>query len=67
MQEFYTQINKQLYYLTVLSVIVMMIMGLLIGNPRSGELEVGYLIHTFLVGILSLCLLLYPKFATHTF
>ena len=67
MQEFYTQINKQLYYLTVLSVIVMMIMGLLIGNPRSGEFEVGYLIHTFLVGILSLCLLLYPKFATHTF
>lgn len=67
MKETYTQINKKLYYSTVVMVIAIMIMGLLMGNPRFGKIDVGYFIHCGLVVILSACLLLYPKFITHVF
>ena len=67
MKGFYTHINKKLYYITVLIVIAIMIMGLLIDNPRFDELGVGYISHSVLVVILSACLLLYPKYVTHVF
>jgi two-component system, sporulation sensor kinase B len=60
-----THINKKVYYFTVLIVIAIMIIGLIMGNPRFGEFEVGYISHVSLVVILSACLLLYPKFVTH--
>jgi two-component system, sporulation sensor kinase B len=62
MKGFYTHINKKLYYFTVVIVIAIMIMGLLMGNPRFGKLDAGYIFHSELVVILSACLLLYPKY-----
>jgi two-component system, sporulation sensor kinase B len=67
MKGFYTHINKKLYYFTVVIVIAIMIMGLLMGNPRFGKLDAGYIFHSELVVILSACLLLYPKYITHIF
>ncbi|MEH7377826.1 HAMP domain-containing sensor histidine kinase [Neobacillus drentensis] len=67
MKEFYTHINKKIYYFTVLIVIAIMIMGLLMGNPRFGKFDYGYFIHVGLVVILTACLLLYPKYITHVF
>ncbi|MBT2730687.1 GHKL domain-containing protein [Bacillus sp. ISL-75] len=67
MKGFYTHINKKLYYFTVLIVIAIMIMGLVVGNPRFGKLDSGYIFHSGLVVILSACLLLYPKYITHVF
>lgn len=67
MEEFDTQINKKLYNITVLIVIAIMVMGLLIGNPHFGELEIGFVSHVILVVILSACILLYPKHKTHAF
>jgi two-component system, sporulation sensor kinase B len=67
MKEIYTHINKKKYYISILIVIVMMIMGLLMGNPFLGEITVGYIFHNVLVVILSVCLLLYPKYVTHFF
>ncbi|MDR7237634.1 HAMP domain-containing sensor histidine kinase [Neobacillus drentensis] len=67
MKEFYTHVNKKLYYFTVVIVIAIMIIGLLMGNPRFGKFDVGYIFHTGLVIILSACLLLYPKYITHVF
>jgi two-component system, sporulation sensor kinase B len=66
MKGFYTHINKKLYYFTVVIVIAIMIMGLLMGNPRFSRLDAGYIFHSELVVILSACLLLYPKY-THIF
>lgn len=67
MKGFYTHINKKIYYFTVLIVIAIMIMGLLMGNPRFGKFDAGCIFHSGLVVILSACLLLYPKYITHVF
>ncbi|MBT2724700.1 MULTISPECIES: HAMP domain-containing sensor histidine kinase [unclassified Bacillus (in: firmicutes)] len=67
MKGFYTHINKKLYYFTILIIIAIMIMGLLMGNPRFGKFDAGYIFHSGLVVILSACLLLYPKYITHVF
>ncbi|KQL50830.1 sporulation kinase [Heyndrickxia shackletonii] len=67
MEEFYTHINKKLYYITVCIVITIMAMGLLEGNAIIGWLEFGFVLHSLLVVILSVCLLLYPKHVTHLF
>lgn len=67
MKEFYTHINKKIYYFTVIIVIAIMIIGLVMGNPRFGKFEIGYIFHIGLVVILSACLLLYLKFVTHAF
>lgn len=67
MKEFYTHINKKIYYFTVIIVIAIMIIGLVMGNPRFGEFGIGYIFHIGLIVILSVCLLLYLKFVTHVF
>ncbi|NHC41600.1 sensor histidine kinase [Bacillus sp. MM2020_1] len=67
MKEFYTHVNKKLYYFTVVIVIAIMITGLLMGNPRFGKFDAGYVFHSGLVVILSSCLLLYLKYITHVF
>ena len=61
------QINKKVYYIAMLIVIFIMIMGLFIGNPRMGEHGGGFILHVTLVVILSVCLLLYPRYVTHVF
>lgn len=60
MKEFHNKLNKKMYYIVVLIVIAMMIMGLMINNPRMGEFEFGYIFHIIWVFVLSICLLLYP-------
>lgn len=57
-------INKKIYYIFVLSAIVVMILGLFINNNRMGEYEIGYLFHILLVLLLSGSLLLYPRVRT---
>lgn len=64
MKEFHNQLNKKMYYIIALSVIAIMIMGLMINNPRMGEFELGYIFHIIWVFVLSVCLLLYPKHGT---
>jgi len=61
------QINKKVYYIAMLIVIFIMIMGVFIGNPRMGEHGGGFILHVTLVVILSVCLLLYPRYVTHVF
>ncbi|MGE7921095.1 ATP-binding protein [Viridibacillus sp. NPDC093762] len=63
----YKSNNQRLYYFTILIVITIMTMGLLIKNPHIGELGVGFIIHLSIVVIISLSLLLYPKYGTHRF
>lgn len=68
MREFNTQINKKLYFITVSFVIMIMLMGLLIDNPlliNGGG--VGFYLHVLLFITFSICLLLYPKYITHSF
>jgi two-component system sporulation sensor kinase B len=67
MKEFYTHINKKLYYFTVVMVIAIMIVGLLMDNPRFGKFDAGYMFHSGLVVIFSACLLLYPNYITRVF
>ncbi|NHM32044.1 sensor histidine kinase [Neobacillus terrae] len=67
MKEFYININLKLYYSSILIIIILMSMGLFIGNPRMGELGVGYSWHIVLFVVLSACLVLYPRFETQIF
>lgn len=53
--------NKKIYYIVVWLIVAIMISGLFIDNPRLGEIDVGYITHSILVVILSVCLLIYPK------
>jgi len=61
MKEINNKIDKKLYYILVLVVIAIMIMGLFINNPRFGEFDIGYISHSILVFLLAICLLLYPR------
>lgn len=67
MNKFYTHINKRLYYITVIIVIFLLITGILVKNPFLGEINAGYIIQIVLAFILTICLLLYPKYVTHYF
>ncbi|QGQ48513.1 sensor histidine kinase [Metabacillus sediminilitoris] len=67
MKGFYTQLDNKIYYSTVLIVIVIMIIGLLMDNPNIGEDRIGNILHSSLIFILSVCLLLYPKYVTRVF
>jgi two-component system, sporulation sensor kinase B len=57
-------INKKIYYLVTWIIIAIMVSGLFIDNPRLGEHGFVYIVHSILVFILSVCLLLYPRFDT---
>ncbi|WP_419882555.1 ATP-binding protein [Peribacillus sp. B-H-3] len=67
MKEFYSQMNKKIYYKVVSIIIVLIMIGLLVDNPRFYELGVGYILHSILSIILIACLLLYPKYENLTF
>ncbi|WP_409252374.1 ATP-binding protein [Bacillus sp. SCS-153A] len=62
MKEFYSNFNRRLYYIVSLLIIALMISGLLVANPRKENFDTGYMLHTALVILMSLCLLLYPRF-----
>jgi two-component system, sporulation sensor kinase B len=65
MKEITNKINIKIYYTIVWIVVLMMISGLFVYNPLFGELGVAYITHSILVFILSVCLLLYPKYETN--
>jgi two-component system, sporulation sensor kinase B len=65
MKEIKNKLNKKIYYIVVWVVVLMMVSGLFVDNPRLGEVSVGYVAHSILVCILSGCLLLYPKYDTN--
>jgi two-component system, sporulation sensor kinase B len=65
MKEIKNKLNKKIYYIVVWVIVFMMISGLLIDNPLMGELSVGYVAHSVLVFLLSVCLLLYPRHDTY--
>jgi two-component system, sporulation sensor kinase B len=65
MKEITNKLNIKIYYTVVWIVVLMMISGLFVDNPLFGELGVAYITHSILVFILSVCLLLYPKYETY--
>jgi two-component system, sporulation sensor kinase B len=65
MKEITNKINIKIYYTVVWIVVLMMISGLFVYNPLFGELGVAYITHSILVFLLSVCLLLYPKYETN--
>lgn len=67
MKEFYAHINHKIYYSVVFIIIILMIMGLVIDNPNFGKLEIGFILHSFFIVILTICLLLYPRYYNHLF
>lgn len=60
-----TQINLKLYYVTVLVVIALMLLGLFAGNPLFHHPGPGYMTHGVLVFFFSSCLLIYPLYKSH--
>ncbi|WP_409304137.1 ATP-binding protein [Peribacillus sp. SCS-155] len=67
MKEFYTLISKKIYYSVVFMIMALIMIGLLLGNPRFGEYDAGYMLHIGLAIVLIACLLLYPKYEHHIF
>ncbi|MBY0099626.1 sensor histidine kinase [Mesobacillus maritimus] len=61
MKEIINTLNKKIYYIVVAIVIAIMIMGLVMNNPRMSEFDGGYLSHVLMVIILSVCFWIYPK------
>lgn len=61
MKEITNTSNKNIYYMVVAILIAIMIMGLVMNNPRLSGFDVGYRSHVLLVFILSVCFLVYPK------
>lgn len=59
--------NQKLYYLTAIVSTVLMVIGILFFNPRSGETDLGFIIHCALVGLLSASLFIYPRYGNHLF
>ncbi|MFN7249665.1 MAG: ATP-binding protein [Anaerobacillus sp.] len=57
----------RIYYIAIWIIIALMVVGLLFVPPREDILWTGYLLHFLLVVILSVGLLLYPKYETHGF
>ncbi|KAA0546126.1 HAMP domain-containing histidine kinase [Bacillus sp. BGMRC 2118] len=66
MENGYTHFNKTLYYSTVLVVIALMLLGLFVDNPLRPYHTTGYITHVVLVILFSICLFMYPTFATRS-
>lgn len=63
----YIRNDQRLYYFTILLVITIMTLGLLIKNHLMEDLGIGFLFHLSIVVIISVTLLIYPKYGTHRF
>ncbi|MDQ0254798.1 two-component system sporulation sensor kinase B [Evansella vedderi] len=53
-----------MYYRTIYIVIIIMLLGLFVENPRMSDLGIGYIWHVVLVAMFIPLLLLYPRFET---
>ena len=65
MREFYNIVNKKIYYLSCVFMIIIMSMGLFVLNPRMEAFDFGYVLHLTLVTLFSICILIYPKYETY--
>lgn len=67
MKELYSQVNRRTYYISMLMIIVLMVSGLIISTFELNGITLGYSIHFSCVAVLSVCLLIYPKYETYVF
>lgn len=67
MKEFYSKVNRKIYYIVMLINIVLMISGLILSTTELNGIDFGYIVHFLCVMFLSVCLWIYPKCETHTF
>ncbi|WP_413030075.1 ATP-binding protein [Paenibacillus taichungensis] len=67
MKELYSQVNRKTYYISMLTLIALMLSGLILSMTELSGITVGYVIHFFCVAILAVCLLIYPKHETYVF
>jgi two-component system, sporulation sensor kinase B len=65
MKELYTEINKKLYYFTIIVVLAIMLMGLLVDNPYYSQDGVVFFLHGLFLAIFAISLLLYPRYTSH--
>ncbi|MDF2859491.1 MAG: sensor histidine kinase [Neobacillus sp.] len=59
-----TTTNKKIYYHVAWFIIAIMVLGLIIDNPRLDDHDIVFIAHSIQVLILSVCLLLYPRYDT---
>ncbi len=59
--------NQKLYYLTAFVSTVLMVIGLLFFNPRSGGTDLGFIFQCVVVLLLSTSLFIYPRYENHFF
>lgn len=67
MKELYSQVNRRTYYISMLTIIVLMVSGLILSTFEFNGFTLGYSIHFTCVAVLSVCLLIYPKYETYVF
>lgn len=67
MKELYSQVNRKTYYISMLTLIALMLSGLILSTTELSGITVGYVIHFLCVAILAVCLLIYPKHETYVF
>ncbi|MCM3785339.1 HAMP domain-containing histidine kinase [Neobacillus mesonae] len=67
MKELYSQINRKIYYISMLMIIVLMVSGLILSATELNKITLGYSVHFLCVAFISICLLIYPKYETYFF
>lgn len=67
MKEFYSQVNRKIYYIVMLLNITLMISGLILSTTELKGINFGYIVQFLCVMILSISLWIYPKYETYTF
>ncbi|MBY0115893.1 HAMP domain-containing sensor histidine kinase [Paenibacillus sp. FSL L8-0435] len=67
MKELHSQMNRKTYYISMLAIIALMLSGLILSTTELNGITVGYMIHCLCVTVLTVCLLIYPKFETFPF
>lgn len=67
MREFYSQVNRKIYYIVMSMIILLMISGLILSTIELEYISLGYSIHFLCVFFLTICLWIYPNYETHFF
>lgn len=67
MREFYSQVNRKIYYIVMSMIILLMISGLILSTIELEYISLGYSIHFLCVILLTICLWIYPNYETHFF
>ncbi|MBB5173820.1 sensor histidine kinase [Texcoconibacillus texcoconensis] len=62
MNSIFQLIHKRTYYISILFIISILVLGLLVDNPRHADIDVIFFIHTLFVIFISVGLIMYPRF-----